>query len=151
MQEKINTTPLCPQKVCKISSHPQKGQIHKILVQSASHRPVRKIDTAVKVSGFMVHIAIDNIRTLLLFKNFPTFQCEVIYSGFIQLCCLLQWRWNKLMEFIVAIYHGKKYGITIYHDVFNFLKLRNELHYCNGYIYSYTLHEVYIQTFNNQL
>ena len=37
---------VCPQQVCKLSSHPQTdGHVRKILVQSASHRPVRKIDT----------------------------------------------------------------------------------------------------------
>ena len=52
-----------------------------------------------------------------------------------------------ILEFIVTMYHGKKYhGITIYHDIF---LLSNGVHYCSGYIYSYTLHEVYIQTFNN--
>ena len=54
-----------------------------------------------------------------------------------------------ILEFTVMIYHGKNYhGITIYHDIFNFL---NGVHYCSGYTYSYTLHEVYIQNFNNQL
>ena len=47
LQQKLNTSPVCPQEVCKISSHPQNGHVRKILVQSASHRPVRIIDTAV--------------------------------------------------------------------------------------------------------
>ena len=38
----------------------------------------------------------------------------------------------------------KYHGITIYHDVLIFLKLCNGVHYCSGYIYSYTLHKVYI-------
>ena len=43
---KSNTSPVCPQQVCKVLSHPQNGYIRKILVQSTSHHPVRKIDTA---------------------------------------------------------------------------------------------------------
>ena len=42
-----------------MSSHPQKSHVCKILVQSASHRPVRKIDTA----HYAWHVATREILT----------------------------------------------------------------------------------------
>ena len=68
--------------------NPQNGHVRKILVQSASHRPVRKIDTALFL--YSVH-SLNYIYPNFLLPNFVVRPSEALTSKF---CGLSRRSWS---------------------------------------------------------